>query len=45
MTTAMQTTNRLPRIKYVSWARLEVEGKAQPCEDQSFSRTPTLLPA
>jgi hypothetical protein len=33
MTKAMQTTNHSPRIKHVSWGKLEVEGKAEPYKD------------
>jgi hypothetical protein len=33
MTTALQTSNRSPRIDHVSWGRLEVEGKAEPYKD------------
>jgi hypothetical protein len=33
MTTAMERTNRSPRIQHVSWGRLEVEGKAEPYKD------------
>lgn len=29
----MPSTNRSPRIKHVSWGRLEVEGEAEPYED------------
>jgi hypothetical protein len=29
----MQRTNPSPRIKHVSWGRLEVEGKAEPYKD------------
>jgi hypothetical protein len=29
----METNHRSPRIKQVSWARLEVEGKAEPYKD------------
>ena len=33
MTTALQTSDRSPRIDHVSWGRLEVEGKAEPYKD------------
>jgi hypothetical protein len=33
MTTAMERTNRSPRILHVSWGRPEVEGKAEPYKD------------
>jgi len=33
MRTAMERTNRSPRIQHVSWGRLEVEGKAEPYKD------------
>jgi hypothetical protein len=33
MTTSMQSSNRSPRINYVSWGRLEVEGEAEPYKD------------
>jgi hypothetical protein len=33
MTTALQTSDRSPRINHVSWGRLEVEGKAEPYKD------------
>jgi hypothetical protein len=33
MTTAMESSNRSPRIIDVSWGRLEVEGKAEPYKD------------
>ena len=33
MTTAMQSSNRSPRIKHVSWGKLEVEDKAEPYKD------------
>jgi hypothetical protein len=33
MTTAMQASNRSPRIKDVSWGKLEVEDKADPYKD------------
>jgi hypothetical protein len=33
MTTALETSNRSPRIKDVSWGRLEVEGEAEPYKD------------
>jgi len=33
MTTAMERTNRSPRIQHVSWGRLEVEGKTEPYKD------------
>jgi hypothetical protein len=33
MTTAMQSSNRSPRIQHVSWGRLEVEGKGEPYKD------------
>jgi hypothetical protein len=33
MTKAMETSNRSPRIKHVSWGRLEVEGEAEPYKD------------
>jgi hypothetical protein len=33
MTIATQSTNRSPRIKQVSWGRLEVEGSAEPYKD------------
>jgi hypothetical protein len=29
----MQSSNRSPRIKHVSWGRLEVEGEAEPYKD------------
>ena len=29
----METSNRSPRIKEVSWGRLDVEGKAEPYKD------------
>jgi hypothetical protein len=29
----MHSSNRSPRIKHVSWGRLEVEGKAEPYKD------------
>jgi hypothetical protein len=29
----MESRNRSPRIKHVSWGRLEVEGKAEPYKD------------
>ena len=29
----MKTENRSPRIKHVSWGRLEVEGRAEPYKD------------
>jgi hypothetical protein len=33
MTASMQRSNRSPRIKHVSWGRLEVEGEAEPYKD------------
>ena len=33
MTAGMENTNRSPRITYVSWGKLEVEGKAEPYKD------------
>jgi hypothetical protein len=33
MTTAPQSSNRSPRIKHVSWGKLEVEDKAEPYKD------------
>ena len=33
MTTAMQSSDRSPRIKSVSWGRLEVEGTTEPYKD------------
>jgi hypothetical protein len=33
MTKAMETSGRSPRIKHVSWGRLEVEGKPEPYKD------------
>src|SRR5258708_28296046 len=33
MTTAMQSSNRSPRIKDASWGKLEVEDKAEPYKD------------
>src|SRR5256886_9721884 len=29
----MQNSNRSPRIKHVSWGRLEIEGEAEPYKD------------
>jgi hypothetical protein len=33
MTTVSESSNRSPRVKFVSWGRLEVEGKAEPYKD------------
>jgi hypothetical protein len=33
MTTVMTTSNRSPKIKHVSWGRLEVEGQTEPYKD------------
>jgi hypothetical protein len=33
MTKTMETSNRSPRIKHVSWGRLEVEGKTEAYKD------------
>ena len=33
MTTAIESSNRSPRINHVSWGRLEVEGEAEPYKD------------
>ena len=33
MTTAIESSNRSPRITRVSWGRLEVEGEAEPYKD------------
>ena len=33
MTTAMESSDRSPRINHVSWGRLEVEGEAEPYKD------------
>jgi hypothetical protein len=33
MTKAMDTSNRSPQIKHVSWGRLEVEGQTEPYKD------------
>jgi len=33
MTTAMGSNRRSPRIKYVSWGRLEVDGEVEPYKD------------
>ena len=33
MTTALRDSNRSPRIKDISWGRLDVEGKAEPYKD------------
>jgi hypothetical protein len=33
MTTAMESSDRSPRINHVSWGRLKVEGQAEPYKD------------
>jgi len=33
MTRAIESSNRSPRIKHVSWGRLEVDGKGEPYKD------------